>query len=241
MSVQINTHELQKRYVELEAEKSAIETLLTINNVKIPSLANLVATLREHLNSHTNMTPAMDPPGGLIPAVESGSSEAVDDKPPKRHYKKRKTSGSPEPVGLGDPDVLKGEKEIAEYIGASRGTIWYLKKAHNLPAHAKAQGSPLFAKKLDLRIWVQKHPKYKITETIENLPADTLLVTQSDEPSGHPLPSISGRTKIIHKRCKGCNIMIHREVPEDFNESTIKFHSPECKKDWELDHKAGKA
>ena len=229
MTVQLNIHDLKNRAFELGRERAAIRML-----IKIYDPAALTGNAKEgylKLDEGVNG----DDKALVVQQMTSAEPEGVvtmADKPKKRAYKKRKTAVIPESGASEDPDVLKGLKAIGEYIGQGTKNTWWLKQNHGLPVK---KGN--VASKKNIQRWVEKHPKYKITEEVERQSEPSANLVQSDE--SFFSPPISGRTKTIHKRCKGCNVMIHRIVPEDFNASSIQFHSPECKKEWELDHKAG--
>ena len=232
MTVQLNIHDLKNRAFELEIERAAIRML-----IKIYEPAALTENAKEgylKLDEGVNG----DDKALVVHQMTSAEPEGVvtmADKPKKRTYKKRKPSVAPQSKDTQNSDVLKGLKAIGEYIGVTEGNAWALAKSHDLPVHK--DGMFTVASKKDLRRWVLTHPKYKITEEVERQSEPSANLVQSDE--SFFSPPISGRTKTIHKRCKVCNVMIHRIVPEDFNASSIQFHSPDCKKEWELDHKAG--
>ena len=237
MSVQINVHDLKNRAFELEIERVAIRELLKIYDSEFPSTGDELRFLKDR------QLPAGAPVPKTTPASEAKVIATEVQK--KRHYKKRVQPYSIPPKIRGtkgsygpqtDPDRLKGLNTIGAYLGMTGGSVDYLVKHKGFPIHYV--GRFPIAYKRELRAWVLTHPKYKITGEAE----------PASEPMGHVVqtegsfqpPAITGRTKWIHKRCKGCNVMIHREVPEDFNGALIKFHSPECKKEWEIDHKAEK-
>ena len=221
MSIQINVCDLKNRMFELEVEKAAIKALIKIYDP---------ATLAGERGAafpvviHQLESTSIPEPEGVV---------TMADKTEKRKYKKRKTSPAP---ATGSGDRLKGLRAIGAYIGVTEGNAWALRKSQELPVHK--EGSATVASKNNLRRWVAAHPKYKVTE--ENEPASGSAVSAMQADESYQGTTITGKSKWIHKRCKGCNVMIHREVPEDFNESRIQFHSPACKKEWEIDHKAAK-
>ena len=237
MSVQINVHDLKNRAFELEIERAAIRELLKIYDSEFPSTGDELRFLKDR------QLPAGAPVQGMTSAAKAHALAAKILKIPNcrkrvkaatlplKVTEKKKSNDSQT-----DPDTLKGLKAIGAYVGVTEGNAWALVKHQNLPVHK--EGSATVASKRILRAWVTTHPKYKITGEAEPAPEPMGHVVQT-EGSFQP-PAITGRTKWIHKRCKDCNVMIHREVPEDFNGALIKFHSPECKKEWEIDHKVEK-